>query len=988
MKKLFKNTVLLLASAAMLMVGCEPEPELEPEVDPFEGASLEVKLVGADVNVATVSVEAEVLKVVSYVVVPESEGAAVPTAAEIFEQGTLIALEKEEATQVTLRDLQPETNYVIYFAGRISADKVWEQTKEFKFQTTAEPIIPVLTAKLVGTEATSAELKVYAENVSRIAYVVCPISEDNGVPHVQVIFATGKMVNLTQGDNSVLVKNLLPNTEYIIYIAGEIAGVEEYMEEILTVKSVKTTDFAQDVAVRDVGYRGFVVDVKVDPSIKEQNHVIKWATTSLYTYLSNGGGNGIDGQLMNTHDTAWGGINVFNESKSLYIDEQHSYLYDANGEIEDWYFEPPVPGQPQIVIMGEYRRGQSGIGWGWGYYKPMFDQNQYMMDMNNGTVQEEAAYWDGFYQNLFVQVQKPEPLPDDLLSVEIERFPDDANVKVTADESLDRVAIMIMSEAEHSIAGSLIPEEYMQWFATSLEASLAGVTMIVDPYNAELGLNGTIQTALTEYFYTVPRESKFWVDVVGMRGDCDGDGFLDGYQQVYKSIEFYLPQPTKPAPELVVTPLEATSPYSVGFNIKCPTKDADGGKIIANYEKEWLMENMSVDLILDNYGQEISSLEILKINSDEGYDIYIPSRPNEKTYLGVMITNDEGTATYSDVVVGWSGKEPADSRVESELFENLQGEWIATATVTYSTYNSEIDGYETITEENTCRVTIGDVEYPEELSEDAYAIFEKHGVNREKATMYYNEFKAAAATFNENNRDQNRILMNGFDFTGGFQPYFEYSDPYSLFISDTYNGYTSEMPIYDFGPKWYLEVAADGSVTAPFNVNYFTPMSSWYTYYNTLYESHFLAYEPTNKVPVGYVGDAEGNVVNGHFPVEVSEDGNTITVKPIVSGDLNYYPNAALYYGSGRYVMGVVVVSDIVLTRNNGSAAAPSKVARKLSAKPEMQTVQSNQRIQTPARPVSRTAIGAGVEYKMVQGPKHLTTEKERGKYWMDSHRN
>ena len=986
MKKLLKYAALLMASAAMLMVGCTPEPEPEPEVDPFEGASLEVKLVGADVNVATVSVDAEVLKVVSYVVMPDGEAVA-PTAAEIFEKGTLVALE-EGAAQVTIRGLEAETGYVTYFAGRISSSQVWDQVKEFKFKTAAEPIVPVLTAKLVGTEATSAELKVYAENVARIAYVVVPVAEDNGEPNVQVIFATGKTAALTQGDNSVIVKNLLPNSEYVIYIAGEIAGIEEYMEEILTVKKVKTTDFAQDVAVRDVGYRGFVVDVKVAPSVKEQNHVIKWATTSLYTYLANGGGSGMDGQLMNTHDTAWGGINVFNESKSLYIDEAHSYLYNANGEIDDWYFEPPVPGQPQIVIMGEYRRGQSGLGWGWGYYKPMFDQDQYLLDMSNGVVKEEAAYWDGFYQNIFVQVQKPEPLPEDLLDVEIECFPDDATVKVTADESLDRVAIMIMSEAERSIAGSLLEDEYMQWFATSLEAMMGGVTMIVDPYNAEYGFNGTIQTALTEYFFTVPRESKFWVDVVGMRGDCDGDGFLDGYEQVYKSYEFYLPQPTKPAPELVVTPLEPTSPFAVGFNVKCPTKDAESGKIIANYEKEWLMENMSVDLILDNYGQELTSLEIMKINSEEGYDISIPSRPNEKTYLGVMIANDEGTPTYSDVVIGWSGKEPADNKVESALFESLQGKWTATATVTYSTYNSALDAYESITEVNSCPVTIGDVEYPEELSEDVYAVFEKHGVNREKATMYYNEFKAAAQTFNENNRDQNRILMNGFDFTGGFQPYFEYSDPYSLFISDTYNGYTSEMPLYDFGPKWYLEVAADGSVSAPFNVNYFTPMSSWYAYYNTLYESHFLAYEPTNQVPVGYVGDADGNIANGHFPVEVSEDGNTITVKPLVHNGLNYYPNAALYYGSGRYVIGVVVVSDIVLTRDNSSAAAPSKVARKLSGKPEMQTVQSGQKIQTPARPVSRTAIGRGVEYKMIEGPKHLTTEKERGKYWMDIHRN
>jgi hypothetical protein len=352
-----------------------------------------------------------------------------------------------------------------------------------------------------------------------------------------------------------------------------------------------------------------------------------------------------------------------------------------------------------------------------------------------------------------------------------------------------------------------------------------------------------------------------------------------------------------------------------------------------------------------------------------------------------MIANDEGTTMCSDAIVAWSGVEPAAERVESDLFETLQGKWTATATVTYSTYDSEQEQYIPVTEVNTSKVTIGDVEYPDALSEEHYATFERHGVSRDNADLYYNEFKAAAKTFNENNRAQNRILMNGFDFTGGFQPYFEYSDPFSLFVSDTYNGYTSEMPLYDFGPKWYLEVAADGSIGSPFNINYFTPMSSWYTYNNSIYESHYLAYDPNTKQPIGYRADAEGNIVNGYFPVEVSEDGNTITIKPLVHNDICYYPNAALYYGSGRYVMGVVVVSDIVLTRN-ASSAAPAKAMRRLSSKPVEQNIYTDLRIQTPARPASRSVIGEKVEFKRFNGPKHMTTEKERFTYWKEIHRN
>ena len=990
MKKLLKLAAFMFASFAMALTSCNDVPEPEPEKDPFEGATLEVKLVGADVEVATVSVSAEVLKVASYIIKPFEAGMTAPTAAEIFEQGTLVALEKEGATQVTLRNLQPETNYVTYWAGRISADKVWEQTKEFKFKTAAEPIIPVLTGKLVSTEATSAVLNLYAENVSRIAYIVVPASDAQAeqAPNVQVIFATGKIAELVQGDNTLNITALSPNTEYVVHIAGEIAGIEEYMEEILTIKRIKTTDFSQDINIRDVNYRGFTIDVRVDPKVKEENHMIKWATSDLFMYNMNAQ---LDTDAMNLHDTAWGGINIFNESRSLIIDEAHSYLYDSNGQIENWYYESIVPGQPQVVVMGEYRRGESPWGWGWGYYRPLFDLDQYLIDQSKSPNEklDEAPYWSGFYQHLDIQVKHPEVISEDLIDVEIEKFPDDARIKISADESIDMVSVMVMSELEYNSAMQYISPEHLQWFGTSLMGMYQGVSLQVDPYSREMGLNGSFMTAISEFLLDIPRESKFWVYVVGMRGDFDGDGFLDGHEQVCKAFEFYLPQPTKPAPELVVTALEATSPFSISFNVKCPTKDAAKGASIANYEKEWLMTGMTGQEILDAYGSafEFSSLEIMKINSDDGLTLTYTSRPNEKTYFAAMVANDEGTETFSETVIGTSLLEPAADKVDSALFESLKGEWTATAYVTYGMYNDATEQYEPQYATNTCKVTIGDIEYPEQLTEEAYQIFERHGVKREDADAYYAEFKAAAKTFNDNTRAQNRILVNGFDFTGGMQPYFQYADPYSLFISETYNGYTSDMPIYDFGPKWFLEVAADGSVTAPFNVNYFTPMSSWYTDNYSIYESHFIAYEPTTGTPVGYAGDDAGNIVNGHFPVEVSEDGNTITLKPILSGGYEFYPNAAIYYGSGQYSMTFKVISEVTLTRNTSATAAPTKVARKRAGKLEKSTIQSDQNIQTPARPASRTAFGSVKEFKMVDGNTNLTKE-QRAEKWFETRRN
>ena len=69
-----------------------------------------------------------------------------------------------------------------------------------------------------------------------------------------------------------------------------------------------------------------------------------------------------------------------------------------------------------------------------------------------------------------------------------------------------------------------------------------------------------------------------------------------GSKQAFAKLEgFTLPEPTKPAPEVTVTGIDAPegheeSPYEVWFNIKCTTGDAVTAKYAANYEREWEVE--------------------------------------------------------------------------------------------------------------------------------------------------------------------------------------------------------------------------------------------------------------------------------------------------------------------------------------------------------------------------------------------------------------
>ena len=175
----------------------------------------------------------------------------------------------------------------------------------------------------------------------------------------------------------------------------------------------------------------------------------------------------------------------------------------------------------------------------------------------------------------------------------------------------------------------------------------------------------------------------------------------------------------------------------------------------------------------------------------------------------------------------------------------------------------------------------------------------------------------------------------------------------------TYSAYNFESPVFDFGPKWYLEVAADGTVTAPFNTEYFAPMSQWLDY---VYQ--FVGASANTYLP--YMRNSEGNIANGHFPVTISADKNTITINPVKytykTTDNNglektvtedFYPNTGRYY-NGQMQFYSRIIAPIVLTRNG--AAKPS-VATPAAVKGG--EIKGLYEVKGVTAPKSRTAIPA-----------------------------
>lgn len=1014
MKKLFRYAALLASFAAAILSGCFPGNDPIEETDPFKEAKLEVKLVGTDKTSATISLNTAVVKVAAYVL-ETTDAKGEYTAADIFAKENLVFLESEGLTQITFKNLTPDTSYTVQVATRISSDKVWENVKAFEFKT--EMRDPVLTAKVVegSVEATTASFEVTTDNISRIAYIVEKYNANSNTPKVPVVFATGTVLKVANGTTTIDLAQLSPNSEYVIYIAGEIAGRDEFFENLVVLNGIKTTDFADQIRIYDIGYRGFKVDLKVDPEVKAKDHVIKYGLTDLVMWsnsyfgglMNNATGGQSCGAAINLNDTAY--HNYIQESTTFdFADSRYEYMFD-----------PMVPGQPEVVMFGEFKYGdiEQFMGWtyggtaGLGYYIPLFSWNNFNSDWarrkDPWTVLNEADYWTGFFHKEIVVTQQPDALPAEDLEVTYTTSPKDAvlTFKVNNPE-IQRIALMILEEDNyHTLMPYLFNNtDYLQWFATSYTGMFAVSAYTFDPWYTEKGdeTGGISTMKLSEYFYELRRDYNYRVFVVGLGGDFDGDGYLDGNKQCYKTMEFKLPNATKPDPKVIITPAEdLITSDKIVFNIKTedPNNQIVDAVYAVNTRKEFERSGYTLDEIMNMNSAYVdyhfSGMMLNQTNGANGYNFEIGAAPGEELGIAIMAINDEGSKYISEVVYATAKDLEAPERVEHEYFESLKGSWTATATV-LTTEQVDEETTKMVTVQRSCEVTVGDVEYPESLSQEIYDIYAKYGHSAEVVDAHFEQFKAAADNFNEKTRAFNRILMNGFNFEDSSKPYFNYSSAFELFYSTTYSGDSAASMVKDFGPKWYLEIAADGTVTAPFNAAYFEPMSSWYYDTQSLYESYLMGYyfDPENynvenNVLVGYFGSSEGGYQNGHFPVEVSEDGNTITVKPLVytytyegqQYSYTFYPTSCINYGSGSYDP-LEICSEIVLTRNT-AAAAPNKAARKDYFRTDHTKVKGNIETSGASQLKSHTSFEVLKPALDVKIDKSLTNE-ERAQRWFD----
>ena len=833
--------------------------------------------------------------------------------------------------------------------------------------TEEAPQAPALSATVISSNSTSADIRLTTNRITEAAYLIA--DNETQTPDAAVVFATGtRGITCNGSETLVTVRNLDPLSEYVIYFAG-ITDEETYCEDVVSV-SVTTTDFAEDIAVYDIECDRFKLRIRIPDNVAEGN-VIKWGLNDIAMYNMGKIQGAFDADVLNLNDDYY--HNYFTEDKvfSFSNDDSDRLVLDENGnpELNEMgeatpYFEPIVPGGKYVVSFGEFSQGESMYGWGQGYYNPLFDMEGYFEAMMTGINPDENDYWSGFHQNVFVELEAPEAL-DASLNITTNLRPNGGIISFSPDEEIEVYCYTIIDQATYDqlLAMALDNDPAnMQWFLTTTYAMYS-----IAVYSA----SGPIDLTVEDWFYSLDRNTTYKVLAVGM-----GDEL--GHSQCFESLDFTLPDPTEPAPEVEVkaisNPKGEESPYEVWFNVKCPTKDAFEAKYACNYEREWetsLSSGYTNETLIES-GYAFSSEEIEKINSDEGLDVSFTSREDAVTYLGVLAYNYEGTASEAAVAKGKTIPEPAAEPVSSTLFEDLLGDWTATATVQYDAYNYDTWENETITEEFTSKVTIGNVGYEETLPDEVYDIYFQYSnyTTREEVDAVYDEFKTAVDVFNQKTRNQNRLLCQGLSLmveNYGID-YCEYASPYDLFTSDSYNGYDSESPVFDFGPKWYLQIDANGSLSVPFNMNMMAPLTAWQSY-GTYYlvgasQSAALPYIPNGT-----------SAQNGYFPAVVSEDKNTITINALEYEGETYYPNIGSY-SYGYFQFRSKIISSIVLTRGWSGEEASQSAARTKIGKYEPSNLPSQYKVTPVQQSKSRTPIAQKTAPRQ-QLKGHIVTNEE-----------
>lgn len=776
-----------------------------------------------------------------------------------------------------------------------------------------EKVEPELAVELASANMLSADISITSKALTGYAYVVYK-AEEKLPDDINVIFASGVKGELEDGQNTVTISNLEANTTYNAIFVFKISD-EEFYDDIVEL-NFTTTDYEEVFTLVSKGKDNFKMHVMVPDSTKEVGNALRYVVTSLpmYNYRKSGPSPYLDSDLL----TLNGSHRSFVNDTTFYYGPENILETDENGNpIEDeWtgdyltHHLPMAPGEPVVVLIGEFRWGESEYGWGKGYYVSTFDTEAYYASIGGGWMpwsaivndegRDEDEFWNGTFIRQHFTLDPPEPF-DATFDINIDVSAVKGTIDIVPSDNVVVYCYYIADEPTYQMMLDDIgrDESYLQWLMTSYYAS----SSYMIPSD-----KGPVSIKLEEFFYDVQPETPYHLLIVGM-------GDENGYTQCFVHQKFETKKKSLPAPKVevkaIANPSGTESPYEVWFNAKCTTKDAVSAKYAANYESEFGKAINAGDTYasLVEQGFVLTEADIRDLNSDEGLDFSFTSLPDATTVLAVLAYNEENTHNVIDekdmsaVASARTIKRPAKEPVTSSLFTSLPGEWTMSGDVQKWNGSSWLDDGE-----KSCKVTIcSGVSCPESLDEAAYAVYEKKtDKTREEIDALYEEFKQECAEFNTMLKDQNRLLCLGFgyDLYGTLQ---DVKTPYDLFVSERYTGYDNRSILHDFGPKWYIEITGENEAFVPVNtvVEYPEMVESYYTHYLVgIGEEGYINVNPADKL------------APAEFPLEISGT-DSFSVNPLIYNNEPYYLNDITFYGSYAFSSQIKTVSELRFTRGS-----------------------------------------------------------------------
>ncbi len=713
-----------------------------------------------------------------------------------------------------------------------------------------------------------------------------------------------EIFDAVNGENKITVTGLEGNKDYTISFAFKTG------ESVYTVKDeeVTTPGYEKIITVLDVTTDGFRVHVELPDTMWW-----RWgyAEAASYHEMEQFGASDIDRLEYNGGQFLKGAQTLDIKNGGLWYNIEND-IYDENwnviGTEEEPVYHMIFPGYSYIFMLAECNsEGQMNYTTSWGD-----GDDDYILGSKLPNVLDYTEEWvndfitfEGKYARVQFDIDAPALQESQLQITPITQNERRATFEIVPSTETRQYAVTLFTDEQYELLKGWVGENALKWVAL----------------NYSMVYTDAQQIEITEL-----NASNYKMLVYGSYSD-------DSMLMSYEEFDVKSTPSDKPVANLVVTAatkeeIEALGhnpAYMVGFKVQCPEGNCAGVRYVMNYTSEWedlLNWGMTDADILAAYGNDIFKADdeefINAINSADGYIMTFTT--NEATESTLAIAGFNEDEKMSDAVVAKAAStEEMGVPFESELFTALEGDW--TATYSYNDMNGN-------SQNSSFKVTIsnGPDMGPEQMDADIEAALVQYfmKVNRlseedakKKVEDNFNDYKAKAQKFQTKWRSLNRMILNGFE------PLHEYKSAWDLSIDLDYSAADTEDLFYDYGPKMFLQLTQlDGTnkVAATLNsrLDQYPPVAAWKDYYD-----YYLT---------GFAAGAESFMPSVEFPVEISEDNQTITIKTLdAEGNTMYpsiaYPSYGAAYGwqyGGSFV--TTGTSEIVLKKGwDGEDVAPTR---------------------------------------------------------------